>query len=426
MLDKLQLFIVGIAALAATAAWGQVTTVVGKNDPSVDAAAVQRAVDQGGTVLLKGAFDFGEKESIRITRDVELAGEPGAAGKPGTVIKGGQASIRSLPPERATMPAPKISIRDIHFDSAAWTPILIGFASSTVVTGNLFTRVKPAHFPGSDFSGGRPHRMQHAIVVGGIATEPGTPLGRPSAIVSGRVSITGNEIDLSNDTPKETLGIAIFVIHTRGSDAEIAANTVRNASRNAIEVSDNLRGADGSGRVVIRDNRIETPAEGVTIPSPRTPNGMVAGYYVDPSAATDPARAIPHSILRNAVRARGQTAASSGITALTDGAEIIENHVTLEGPGTWGMIVAGSGNRIERNRIEGSGTFGVVIGPVLAPMAGSDNRLNGNELSGLKTSRADLMILKGANGNRVTGAGGTIADAGERNAAEGFKPVSGR
>lgn len=45
---------------------GQQTTVMGQSNPATDIQAVQAAVDQGGTVLLKGTFDFGDKGRVDI------------------------------------------------------------------------------------------------------------------------------------------------------------------------------------------------------------------------------------------------------------------------------------------------------------------------------------------------------------------------
>ena len=49
-------------------------TIVGQNNPAVDIQAVQKAVDQGGTVNLKGTFDFGDKGRVNITKDVKIVG----------------------------------------------------------------------------------------------------------------------------------------------------------------------------------------------------------------------------------------------------------------------------------------------------------------------------------------------------------------
>jgi hypothetical protein len=53
------------------------------------------------------------------------------------------------------------------------------------------------------------------------------------------------------------------------------SNTIVNCSRNSIEMLDNYLGQDGSGMIIVKDNKIVTATEGITIPSPVTPNGIV-------------------------------------------------------------------------------------------------------------------------------------------------------
>lgn len=54
---------------------GQTSTVYGTNNPAVDVPAVQSAVDQGGLVILKGTFDFGNDQGNHII----VPGRAGAA-----------------------------------------------------------------------------------------------------------------------------------------------------------------------------------------------------------------------------------------------------------------------------------------------------------------------------------------------------------
>ena len=51
------------------------TTIVGQNNPAVDIQAVQKAVAQGGTVNLKGTFDFGNEGRVNIEKDIKIVGE---------------------------------------------------------------------------------------------------------------------------------------------------------------------------------------------------------------------------------------------------------------------------------------------------------------------------------------------------------------
>ena len=58
------------------------TVVKGTNDPAKDVKEVQDAVDKGGTVLLKGKFNFGEKEKVIIKNDIQIVGEADKKGTP--------------------------------------------------------------------------------------------------------------------------------------------------------------------------------------------------------------------------------------------------------------------------------------------------------------------------------------------------------
>ena len=62
--------------------------VTGQSDVEQDVQAVQEAVDKGGTVLLKGTFDFGPKGTVAIKNDVAVWGERDSNGRPLTKIMG--------------------------------------------------------------------------------------------------------------------------------------------------------------------------------------------------------------------------------------------------------------------------------------------------------------------------------------------------
>ena len=84
------LMILVLALLPSTLMATQYDTVVtGTNDSSIDITEVQKAVDQGGSVLLKGTFYFGKDGNVNITKDVSIYGETDAKGGPATKIKGG-------------------------------------------------------------------------------------------------------------------------------------------------------------------------------------------------------------------------------------------------------------------------------------------------------------------------------------------------
>jgi len=392
-------------------------TVVGQNDHNVDVPALQKAVDQGGTVLLRGVFDFGQKGNVTIARDVRIVGEVDGGGVLRTTIKGGGSTLRSLRPAAAGTPGPKITIQQIHFDGATWMPIYIGWSSGAAIVGNHITRVRPAPH---GIVGQPPYDFQHGIVVGGITSELGKFEPYQENAIAGTLNIADNEIDLSSDSPKTTLGIGIWIIRTTGITANISRNTVRNASRNSIEAIDNFRASDGTGRIVIQDNDIETAIDGIPIPTPQTPNGIVAGYFFDKAGAIDAKRAVQLLIVHNAIRARGQS--SMGIALITDAAFVRGNQIRLQGEKALGVFVGGSRNYIGHNRFEGSGMATVFLAPFVESTQ-SENELDRNELSGWAAVQVDVVFSKGANYNIVAGSG-TISDLGSGNRIEGLKPLA--
>lgn len=394
-------------------------TVVGRSDAAVDVPAIQAAVDQGGTVLLKGSFDFGERGQVRLTRDVSLVGETDAQGRPLTTIRGGFATLRSLAPDPMSGPGPKIEIRRIRFDGAQWTPMQLMYTSGVTVAGNVVTRVRPVAFPPGPISGGRPYNMQHAVIVGGGAIEPGRSVPYRPGAATGMVHIVDNDFDLLTDVPRSTIAQAVFMVYTTGVQADIARNRIRNVARNGIETIDNFRGPDGKGMITIRENDIETPTDGAPIPTPRAPNGIVVGYFLDSAAALDPVRAVTHAVERNTIRAGAQTPASVAISVLANEAIVSGNRIVLAGPGTVGIVVAGSGNRVMRNRVEGAGAIGIAVSPV-PPLKGSENELVDNDFAELKVPRSAMAFAKGADRNRVSGLG-TVLDGGLANVKQGVQ-----
>lgn len=394
----------------------QLVAVEGKNDPAMDVQAVQKAFDQGGTVLLKGRFDFGDKGSVRITKDVNVLGETDERGSPRTTVWGGHYTFHSpLTPQAPPPAGPKITIKNIHFDGALWAPLRLAYASSVTITGNTITGVRP--YPAPD----RPEvGLQHGILVGTSFPTDRKGQYQPGAVV-GTVTIADNDIDLSTEAPTKTMAQGIIVMLATGINARIARNTITNCARNCIELLDNYLGHDKGGLIVIQDNKIVTATEGIAIPGPATPNGIVVVYLRDRSAGVDPKRFIRHLILHNSIRARGKT--SSGIIVNTDGALVRNNHVVTEGPEARAISVAGSNTYIGRNRIEGSGAFGLRLAPVV-PMTASDNEVDGNDFEQFKAVVVDVLLQKGANDNTVMGISGSVSDLGTGNEIRGLKRLT--
>jgi membrane-bound inhibitor of C-type lysozyme len=390
--------------------------VIGSGDPEKDVPAVQAAIDRGGTVVLKGTFDFGERGRVTIRRDVSISGETGPSHDRtwGTTIKGGFWTFFSPPPagSRPGLVGPQISIRDLHFDGALWAPINIAHASGITVRGNRITNVRPHPLTLPNIPDGY---VQQGIVCGTRwAQEDQTKRKYLPDIVTGSVMITENEIDLTAPEPLKTLAQGSWVMWTTGIDAYVARNRISGVSRNSIEAIDNYQGAGGKGRVRVDGNTITTPRSGIPLPTPATPNGVVVGFFVDPDAAVDPSRNIRYEVQRNVIEVRGNT--SLGIAVFSDGAVVMDNTVSASGTDAQAIYVASSNGEVVKNTLRGTGKAGIAIAPFRA-MTARANRLAGNDMRQFEASEGHARFTQGSGNNVCTGNQGLVkvADLGSGN-----------
>ncbi len=177
----------------------------GMGDPKADVKAVQKAVDRGGSILLKGSFDFGEKGKIEIKKDISIYGEKDAKGAPTTKIIGGLWSFHSplptqLPPAGQ---GPKITIHNIHFEGALWASISLPYIAGADIRNNKITNVKPIDNKIPYFGKDGIHRQQ-GIIFYPPYTLPKEYGKYQPGLISGNIIIADNLIDLSNEIPEKT------------------------------------------------------------------------------------------------------------------------------------------------------------------------------------------------------------------------------
>jgi hypothetical protein len=395
---------------------GAQQTVIGQDNPKADVQAVQAAVDKGGEILLKGTFDFGEKGSVALSKDVKIVGEKDSQGVPITKIKGGVRSLLSplpaqLPPQA---PGPKIAIQDIHFDGTLAFPIYVAYCSGATITGNKITNVRPFVTPQMNFSVG--------IMVGTNWIQPAASRKYQPGAVTGIITIADNDLDMANDTPTKTLGQGIFIHWATGITLQISRNTVKNCSRNSIEAMDNYLGDDGSGSIVIRDNKVTTATVGLPFPSSLTPNGILVGWFFDGTGAgaSNPKQNMKAMITKNTVRARGET--SMGMQIASNEMIVENNEIITEKESATPIRVNSSQCRILKNRIEGVGGAAIAIVPSRA-LTGSNNRCEDNDLSAFKASVAEVILEKDSKNNIVVGSSGKVKDLGIDNQITGLTRV---
>jgi hypothetical protein len=411
----ISLFMV-VAIFSFTPAIAQII-VVGQNNPSIDIQAVQTAVSQGGSVLLKGNFDFGTEGRVNITKDVKIEGEKDNKGTPITKIKGGFWTFHSplpakLPPEA---PGPKITIQGIHFDGALWAPIYLAFSSGATISNNKTTNIRPKATDEPIFGKPGLNRQQGIVCNPGYAQPIETRKYIPN-LFTGNLIIEDNDIDLTNEVPTKTMSQGVLVIWTTGINAQIQRNTVINCARNSIEAIDNFLGKDGSGMIIIKDNKIVNSVEGIPVPTPATPNGMVVGWFLDISGGLDPQRNIKYVVVNNAIRTRGKT--SVGIAAFTDGVVVVNNAIFSEGTEALGLGVRSSDGYIAFNKIEGASSRpGIHVG-TWKPLKGSKNVFVDNDLRQFKSSTADVVFDKDACNNLFIGPSCKVNDLGSNNSIQ--------
>ena len=386
------------------------SVITGKGDPKVDVMAVQEAVDKGGTVLLKGRFNFGQKGRVNIKNDIEIMGESDSKGRPLTKIMGGFWTFHSpLPSTELPLPGPgpKIKIGSIHFDGAIWTPMHFPYTSGAKISGNKITNVQPFAIP-FKWKGGDKLFVCAGALLGNRFAHREKIL--PGA-VTGHLIFENNKVDLKCKNPKITMGQGAFFIWTWGATIEIKGNTIRNVSRNSIESLDNYLDEEGRGSVVISENNIVTPAVGIPFPSPKTPNGIIVGWFLDMSGGSDPSRNSKITVIRNYVQTNGET--SAGIASLGDGIAILGNRIEVKGGSkSVGIGQLGCNGFIARNKIDGSGAWALQA-LQWKDLKGSCNTFAWNDVREFKASAGDFLTV--GNKNVLVGAKCKVVDKGKAN-----------
>jgi hypothetical protein len=386
------------------------SVVTGKNNAENDVKTVQEAVDKGGTVLLKGTFNFGQKGRVNIKNDIEISGESDSKGKPLTKIMGGFWTFHSpLPTTELPLPGPgpKMKIKNIHFDGATWSPLHFSYTSGAEISGNRITNVQPYAVP-IKWPGGDKLLVSAGALLGNRFAHREKIL--PGA-VTGNLFFNNNKVDLKCKNPEITMGQGVFFLWTWGATIEIKGNTIRNVSRNSIESLDNYLDEEGRGSVLVAENNIVAPAVGIPFPSPSTPNGIVVGWFIDMTGGSDPSRNSKITVIRNYVQTNGET--SAGIFSLADGTAILGNRFELRGGSkSKGIAQLGSNGFIARNKIDGTGAFALQAVPFKA-FKGSGNTFAWNDVREFKASSGDFLAV--GNKNTLVGAKYKVVDKGKAN-----------
>jgi hypothetical protein len=389
-----------LAAAFAHSAGAQVictTTVTGLNDPAVDAAAVQSAMNQAFvgdlTVCLQGTFDFGtpvppSTNSVTIvaspfTTGIHVVGLNDVHGKKATIRNGTQALTKQgLGPTL-------FSIENLRFEQPQFTAISIlgaGPASSIKISDVNIVGVRTFLFQAfnarfregiSVTSGlapvGGDIEISNSVIDGGIYSADDTVLAG-----SGGILLTGA---LPPGPPPNQP----FTARVRISD-----NKLVNWSGSGIL-------AAGVNELTIERNVIQPGAFANTIPPGCTAaNGLGAANGISLQSVRDA------TVRDNAITL---------VPALT-GAGVAP-------PCTAGLILVGAtnvasgvadGNIVYRNRIKGSGTYAIVVGVTPAALppgpivsVETDNLFALNKLGNFAPQGASLFLGPGTIDNDFVG-----------------------
>jgi hypothetical protein len=410
---------VGILSLSFSFAHAQ-QTVVGTGNYITDVKAVQQAVDQGGTVYLKGNFFFGGNGSIIIKKDVQIIGEKEKDFK--TRITGGCEVFKTVIPDPYSpdIPGPKITIQNIHFQWALRNAIDLPYSSGATIIGNKFSAFRIYRYQVFKKFG----YLIHGITFGTFDVYSPFPQKKyvPGAF-TGKLVIKDNEMDLTIPKPEETLGIGIMISWTTGVSADISGNKFTNSPRESILLMDNFKDKDGKGDFVISGNQIVTNSTGIDEPDDFRPTGINLNVVDHRDVRLD--EYVKYRVDNNFIKGQGEKA--RGIVVLVNDAVIQNNHVIVGEADARGITILGSRCQVLNNKIEGKGMCGILIRErkdLHKDLLGYGNRLEGNDFTKFNSKNGDVFIDKRASKNVVIGESGTFNDQGSDNQIKGLKKGS--
>ncbi len=372
--------------------------LVGTNDPARDVETLQTAANNGGTYVLQGTFDLGETGSIDITKDVAFRGAPNADGPGATIRNGTWAFYARLPAGPITQPGPAIDVRNIAFDGVAGAPLHAAYSSKIVFNHNDVRNVRPLQV-GS-------YLRASGAVIGTRDAQNGNGAFVPGA-VTGPIEVRGNRIDLKVPSPKDVNGTGAQIQFADAADAIVAGNVFTNYSRNCADALDN-RG----GRVVFSGNQCISDKEGSPQPTPRTPNGIIVGWFFDkPAENMGIAERQPHySVLNNKITVNGTS--SFGVGAMAPRAVVEGNRIHVGGGAeAVGILTIAPGSWYLNNRISGSGQAAVMVASPMPGVVAAGN-VYSNDTSRFMPSQAHYVLAKGTKDNTILDPSGRVVDNG--------------
>jgi hypothetical protein len=379
------------------------TVVYGQADPSVDVLAVQAAVDMGGTVILRGTFDFLEvslpggagapRRVITVTRAVRIHGEEA------TILGGGSAAQAGQQGVFLVDTTGNVAITGIHFLSPHNTAIRVVRSGDVELAGNTVDGVIPSPV-------GTPAGVQNAALAFHLN---GGPFGAVS-ILENDIHIGGTEDDSSG---------GIFVILTVGAADSVAilANQVTGTTSHGMDVR-NI-----GGPALIAENFVATGVLGRS----GLPGQFVGALRIIGSGEYDVVGNYFDCGFENAAVVRlGGTS-----HAVVSQNVIVASVAAGQTPGlqSAGVQVQGSasGNEILENRIYGRARVAISVihsdfaldRPPNSTGDPVDTTMTGNNHQHFDDTFATIEVGAGAVDTTIYGGSGTLVDEGSGTIAHG-------
>jgi len=394
-------------------------TVIGTGQPGQDIKNVQAAVDNGGSILLRGNFNFGPEGRVKITKDVRINGEADSVGEPTTKITGGFWTFYSPLPVKGAAPADKgpiVAVHSIRFDGAKGTPLHFPYIGGLDVRGCTVTDVAAQQI-GIKWAEGDTLFFQAGLVAGNRLDHPKQRLKRAA---TGTIKIENNRFYMESNKPDITAGYGVMVDWTWGAEITIKDNIINRTSRNGIEVLDNVLDSKSRGSITIEGNRIVTADEGIAYPHKFGPNGIVGGWYFDTKGGADFSRNNRIAITGNRIEGRGET--STGILLYANDIVATCNDVIMGGGvQARGIVQTGSRGFFANNRVRGEAQYALYCHQFesLKATANTFAWTDLNDFTGIKGQ----VFLSGSV-NVVVGGTAYLVDKGKGNRVVETKPCA--
>jgi hypothetical protein len=386
--------------------------VVATGDPSLDVAAVQAAVDQGGEVLLRGHFSFDKPPtrhaspqaffprmaSVLLSKEVVISGVRDQRGEM-TSIDGGTW------PFAVEVSGSHVTIQGLRFVRPKGGAIEVNVVSGLVIADCRVEGIEP--ISSQDLAGA-------GVGIGiGISTtrKPPTPAepGQPENI-SGALSIVNNYIDAIGGTASDlTVGVLVFSVGKfpdKVVDLYVSGNRISNVTERAV----NIRQL--GGRAYIERNVIVTGSVA----------GSVGGVAPD---AIHVFGTGSYLIAHNSIQSDWATGAGirvhGGFASWpVKGAIVLDNDVNMPAPANsiFGANSAGieirgfaQNNVVLNNRIQGRARAALAVVPRDTGIP-QDNMFGWNDIERFQPSLAGVFVDTGITNTLVIGRKWNVQDGG--------------